>query len=208
MSLMNAPATFQRLMDAILGHFPFVRVYIDDVVIFSRTLEDHLDHLRITFRRLHEHSLKIRISKCFFAQSRVSLLGHVLSEQGVAVDPAKILAIQAAPLPATKTELRSFLGLAGYYRRFICGFATISASLHYATSSSGSIEWTMEMWTAFLKLQRSVTEPPVLAFPDFERPFVVETDASGRAVGAVLAQKTDNVYLRPVEFASRTMNDA
>ena len=137
---MNAPSTFQRKMDTIVQGLPFVRVYLDDVVIFSKTLEEHLRHLQQVFDVIDEAGLMLKLSKCRFAQAKIKLLGHVVDKSGIAVDPSKVEVIRNAPIPTTTTELRGFLGLAGYYRRFICRFADIAAALHAATSGNGRLK--------------------------------------------------------------------
>lgn len=206
--LMNAPSTFQRMMTAILSDLPFVRVYLDDVVIFSPDLEGHMGHIREVVARIAKHGLKLKIKKCEFARDEVELLGHIIDKDGVRVDPAKVKVIQDTPRPTNTTELRSFLGIAGYYRRFIRSFADISSALHAMTSSKISFSWDKEMDKAFHLLKISLSSPPVLAFPNFEKPFGVETDASSVAVGAVLTQKDDDGKTHPVQFASRTMTVA
>lgn len=203
--LMNAPSTFQRAMDMILKDLPFVRVYLDDIIIFSLNLRDHLRHIKIVLNRIMKYNLKLKISKCSFAQDEVDLLGHIVSAEGVRVDPKKIEKIQAIETPSSATELRSFLGLAGYYRRFIKGFADISATLHAGTSVKRKFEWSKEMEDAFQNLKKALVSPPVLAYPDFDKPFIVETDASKVGVGAVLAQKGKDGKVHPIQYSSRTM---
>lgn len=206
--LMNAPATFQRLMDRILEELPFVRVYMDDVIIFSKTLEEHLDHVRLVLERIAKHKLKIKVSKCSFAQDEVSLLGHIVGKDGVRTDPKKLEAIQKLEVPKTVTQIRSFLGMAGYYRRFIYGYADIAAPLHEATSKNVRYSWDERKQQAFEKLKEALISPPVLSYPDFEKPFIVETDASKVAVGAVLCQRGEDGKVHPIEYASRTMTAA
>lgn len=137
--LMNAPSTFQRMMDTVLQGLSFVRVFIDEVVVFSRSIEDHIIHVRTVFRRLEKCNLKVKLAKCFIAQQQILLLGHIIDGNGVRVDDDKIAVIRGTPNPRSKTELRSFLGLDRYYRRFIKGFAEISSALHAATSGKGSL---------------------------------------------------------------------
>ena len=195
---MNAPSTFQRMMDTIVRGLPFVSVYFDDVVVFSKTLEEHLRHPQQVFDVIDEADIKIKLSKCSIAQAKIKLLGHVVDKSGIAVDPSKLEVILNAPIPTTATELRSFPGLAGYYLRFICKFADIAAVLHAATSGNSRLKWTEEMQQAFDELRIKLTSPPVLAYPDLEKPFVVETDVSSVSVGAVLAQKKQDGKIRPI----------
>ena len=206
--LMNALSTFQRMMDLVFRDLGHVRCYLDDVVVHSRTLEEHIAHLVQVIDIVSRHGLKLKISKCSFAQSKVRLLGHVFDKDGMSVDTDKIDAISAAPTPQNATELRSFLGIAAYYRRFIKGFAEISAVLHEASSTKRGFTWTDEMRVAFDTLKERLTSPPLLAFPDFDAPFVVETDASSVAIGAVLAQKKEDGKVHPIQYASRTMTAA
>lgn len=206
--LINAPPTFQRMMNELLGDLGFVRAYLDDVVIFSRTMTEHLGHVQVVLERISRANLKLKIKKCSFAQNSLKLLGHIVSEAGIKVDPQKTKQVADAPEPTSKTELRSFLGLASYYRRFIKDFAKIASCLHAATTPKGSFAWTEDMRAAFGELKRKLCEPPVLAYPDFTKPFIVETDASSYSVGAVLSQRDQNGNIHPVQYASRTMNDA
>ena len=207
MGLINAPSTFQRMMDEILKDIPFARAYLDDVVVFSTSMEQHLEHLSVVLRHLAGHELRLRITKCFFCQDSVELLGHIVSAEGIRTDPKKVQAVKDAPVPMDKTGIRSFLGLVGYYRRFISGFADISIPLHALTSPKVPFNWTEEAQEAFEKLKEALTTAPVLAFPDFELPFIVETDASAVAVGAVLAQKQKG-RVHPIQFASRSLGKA
>ena len=154
---------------------------------------------------IDETGLKLKLLKCRFAQARIKLLGHVVDKSGIAVDPSKVV-IRNAPLPTTVTEIRSFLVLAGYYCHFICKFADIADVLHAATSGSNRLKWTEEMQQACDELRIKLTSAPFLAYPDFEKPFVVETDASSVSVGAVLAQKKEDGKIHPIQYASRTMN--
>ena len=207
MGLINAPSTFQKMMDGLLKDIPFARAYLDDVVIFSASLEDHLEHLQVVLTLLAGFNLRLRVAKCFFAQPQVELLGHIVDKEGVHTDPKKIKAIKEAPTPTDTSGVRSFLGLAGYYRRFIRNFADHAKPLHEMTSPKVTFRWTPEAQKAFDNLKEALTSSPVLAFPNFEAPFVVETDASAIAVGAVLAQKQGG-RLHPIQFASRSLNSA
>ena len=206
--LMNAPSTFQTMMDSVLRDQPFVRVYLDDVFVFSETLNAHFEHLLELFELIAHSELKMKLSKCCFAHSQTKLLGHVIGKEGIEVDPEKTLIIYNNPEPRTKTESRGFLELAGYCRRFIPKFAELAASLHAATSIKVEFAFTEEMRTAFQKLKQGVTSPPRLALPNFDVPFVVETDASKVAVGEVLAQKKEDKKIHPIQYASRTMTEA
>ena len=161
--LVNTPATFQRMMIQLLGDLAFVNVYLDDNVIHSKDLPEHFFHLEEVFARLAEHGLRIELKKCFFANGSIKILGHVVNKDGVMVDNEKVAEVKSSPSPANKTELRSFLGLASYYCRFIPGFARIVQPLHEKTAEKVGFEWTDAMNQAFHELKKRLCEPPVLA---------------------------------------------
>lgn len=213
--LCNAPATFQRLMQRCLSGLTVesVLVYLDDIIIYSANFTDHLKHLNAVFHRLWKHGLKLRVDKCSFLQPEVGFLGHIVTRRGVKPDPAKIEAVQNWPVPTTIKDIRAFLGLAGYYRRFVAGFAKIARPLNalltgVATdkkAGSRQIIWTDECQNAFQKLKTVLVEAPVLAYADFTLPFRLYTDASNQGLGAVLAQVQDGVE-RVVAYASRSLH--
>jgi hypothetical protein len=197
--LCNAPATFQALMNDVLRPFlrRFVLVFFDDILIYSRTWADHLRQLRTVLDVLRLHQLFVKRSKCSFGTSAVAYLGHVISAAGVAMDPAKVQAIVDWPTPRSPRAVRGFLGLAGYYRKFVHNYGTIAAPL------TGLLKKEAFMWddaaaTAFAALKAAVTSAPVLAMPDFAKLFIVECDASTTGFGAVLVQEG-----HPVAFFSR-----
>ena len=197
--LCNAPATFQALMNDILRAFlrQFVLVFFDDIFIYSSTLADHLRHLRVVFLILRQHRLFVKRSKCAFGVDSISYLGHIIRASGVAMDPTKVQAVMDWPQPRSARGVRGFLGLAGYYRKFVHDYDIIVAPLTALTKKDG-FSWTEEAAAAFLALKRTVTSAPVLALPDFDRPFVVECDASTYGFGAVLLQDK-----HPLAFFSR-----
>ncbi|XP_022685245.1 uncharacterized protein LOC111258328 [Setaria italica] len=199
--LTNAPTTFQTLMNNVLADFlrKFASVFFDDILNYSTSMQDHVDHLRAVLAVLRENKLHAKFSKCTFAQSEVEYLGHVISKAGVATDPSKIIIIQKWPTPKTTTELRAFLGLTGYYRRFIQGYGIICRPLFDALKKN-AFEWTSKQDQAFAQLKNIMSNPPVLALPDFSQPFILEADASGTGIGAVLMQNG-----RPLSFLSKTL---
>ena len=205
--LTNAPATFQRLMDVVLRGLTLdsCLVYLDDVLVHSRTFEEHLCRLRAVFERLRTAGLKLRTEKCQFVRSEVPYLGHVVSAEGIATDPTKVDKVRNWPNPRTKTEVRSFINFAGYYRRFVPGFSTIAAPLHNLTTGHSKFTWTTEAERAFATLKEKLTEAPVLAFPRFSEQFRLKTDASDVGLGAVLSQIIDG-HERPIAFASKKLS--
>jgi hypothetical protein len=197
--LSNAPATFQALMNDILQPYlrRFVLVFFDDILIYSSSWTDHLRHVRTVFRTLQDHQLFLKRSKCGFGLSSVAYLGHVISEEGVAMDQQKVQAVLDWPLPRSARAVRGFLGLAGYYRRFIKDFGKIAAPLNAMLKKEG-FRWSGDAERVFRALQHALTTAPVLQLPAFDRDFIVECDASGSGVGAVLHQGAG-----PVAFFSR-----
>ncbi len=205
--LCNAPATFQRLMETVLAGLArdACMVYMDDILVIGKTYEEHLDNLRRVLDRLREAGLKLKPEKCSFGKGEVAYLGYVVSKDGLSPDPGKIKAIQEFPQPLDLKSLRSFLGLATYYRRFIPQFSVVASPLHALTRKNASFVWDPVCEKAFCHLKTLLTTAPVLAFPNFTRDFLLETDASGLGLGAVLAQKQEDGTTRPVAFASRTL---
>lgn len=215
--LCNAPSTFQRLMERLFGdqRHQSVLLYLDDIIVFSSSVQQHLQRLRVVLGRLKTEGLKVKLEKCAFFQEEVSYLGHVISSRGVATDPKKIEAVAQWPHPTTVSELRTFLGFVSYYRRFVEGFAKLAAPLHKVVamltggkSSKRGQEittvWSEQCEEAFQVLKCVLTTAPVLAYADFTRPFILEVDASHGGLGAVLSQEFDG-KIRPVAYASRSL---
>jgi hypothetical protein len=185
--LCNALATFQALMNDVLRPFLrcFVLVFFDDILIYSSSSADHLRHLRAVFTILQQHRLFVKRSKCAFGERSIAYLGHVISEAGVAMDPAKLHAVSAWPQPRSAHAVRGFLGLAGYYRKFVQDYDSIAAPLTALLKKDG-FSWKDKAAAAFQALKATVTSAPVLALLDYARPFMVECDASMYGFGAVL----------------------
>ncbi|GBG71513.1 hypothetical protein CBR_g8930 [Chara braunii] len=204
--LSNAPATFQHCMNDLFRPwlYKFVVVYLDDILVFSRTLQEHQGHLRQVLEKLREANLKINAKKCEWAKTQVLYLDHVLDGDGIKPEDSKIVAIRDWPRPRTLTELRSFLGLANYYRKFVRNFSTIAAPLRRLLKKEAIWQWDKDCTSALKKLKRALIEYLVLKVPDPSLPFVVTTNASQYGIGAVLQQDDDNGY-RPVEFMSGRM---
>ncbi len=217
--LQNAPSTFQRLMTCCFGdlNFESLLIYLDDIIIFSRTFEEHLERLEVVFTRLRKHGLKLKPPKCSLLRKEVQYLGHVVSAEGIHTDPEKISRVRDWKRPSNVKEVLGFVGFAGYYRRFINGYATLVAPLYRLTSgdpkkkkrgvrgTSGPakpFEWSEECEKAFEALKERLITAPVLGYPNYSLPFVLQTDASGEGLGAVLAQVQDGVE-KVIAYASR-----
>jgi len=199
--LTNAPSTFQSLMnDVFRPHLiKFILVFFDDILVFSSDFATHLLHLETTLAILRKHQLFVKKSKCRFGCKEVEYLGHVVSEFGVKADLGKIQAMSEWPFPNMVKSLRGFLGLTGYYRKFIRGYSSIAAPL-INMPRKNSFNWTAEAELAFQKLKEAVTTAPVLALPNFSQAFVIECDASGARIGAVLMQEQ-----RPIAFLNKAL---
>ncbi|KAK0131974.1 Retrovirus-related Pol polyprotein from transposon 17.6 [Merluccius polli] len=219
--LCNAPSTFQRLMQRMFGdkQYQSLLLYLDDIIVFSSSFSQHLQRLEAVLSRLQREGLKVKLKKCAFFQQKVGYLGHVISSEGVSTDPAKIDAVANWQRPRHVSELRSFLGFASYYRRFVPGFAKLAAPLHKLVAAlagtksrrgSGQVidtAWTPQCEQGFEALKARLISAPVLAYADFSLPFILEIDASHSGLGAVLSQCKDG-SVRPVAYASRGLRPA
>ena len=188
--LTNAPATFQCVMNEILQPFlrHFVLVFLDDILIYSPSLEAHTKHLEQVLATLRKHQLYLKESKCTFAKDSLEYLGHIISSQGVSTDPSKIHDMLQWPVPTSMTELRAFLGLTGYYRKFVKNYGIMAKPLT-AILWLKQFAWNPTAQAAFDDLKVAMTRTPVLALPNFQEPFTVETDACQDGIGAVLMQQ-------------------
>ena len=191
--LTNAPPNFQRLMSRLLHglEWKICLIYIDDIIVFSKTFEEHLSRLSLVFDRLREASLKLKPKKCFFARSSVNFLGFLVSSSGVSPDPEKLESVRSFPTPTSVKGVQSFLGLCNYYRRFVEGFAKIASPLNHLTRKNVVFEWSSDCEAAFQILKSRLCSPPILAYPDFSQPFHLYTDASQSALGYILGQVVD-----------------
>ncbi|KAK2427510.1 hypothetical protein QL285_026084 [Trifolium repens] len=198
----NAPAIFMAYMNRIFNSFldKFVVVFIDDILVYSKNEEEHLEHLRLVLQVLREKRLYANPSKCDFWLEEVNFLGHVISKEGIAVDPAKIDTVLSWKQPQTVTDVRSFVGLAGYYRRFIEGFAKIVAPMTQLTRKDQPFAWTEKCELSFQLLKERLTTSPVLMLPQSDEPYEVYCDASHQGLGCVLMQ-----HKRAVAYASRQL---
>lgn len=206
MGLAGMPGVWSRLMRVLFGKYPFIVVYLDDICVFSRTMEDHLQHLDTLFQVLRQEKLYAQVTKCHFGATSVNFLGHTISAQGIMVDTKKTEAIAKWPVPTNTKELQSFLGLAGYYRRFICNFAVLALPLSALVKKDAKWEWNKTQDDAFRALKDALQSAPVLKLPDFEREFIVTTDSSGHCVGGVLSQKY-GTNDHPIAFYSKKLGN-
>lgn len=206
MGVSNGPATFARLMEKVLNGINWVHClsYLDDIIIFSSTFEEHLSRLEEVFTRIRLAGLKLKPSKCTLAQPQVDFLGHVVSEHGISVNPKKTAAIDKLAPPTKVKEVRHFLGMTSYYRRYVKDFSTIAKPLYKLLEHDHKFVWDDACDAAFRELKRRLTSAPIMAYPCFELPFTLHTDASDYGLGAVLSQKQDNKE-RVIAYASRTL---
>ena len=222
--LVNAPASFQRLMQTVMGdlHLKECWLYLDDIIVASKTFSEHLDRLNNVFQRLADAGLKLKPSKCNFFQEEIKYLGHLISKEGIRTDSSKIETLRKWPVPRCIQDVRRFLGFAGFYRRFCPGFSQIARPLHNLLKGDGSthrkhkkpvptpsqpFQWTEEHQSAFNQLIDLLSSSPVLAFADFSLPFILHTDASFDGISGILYQE-QNGEKRPIAFASRGLTPA
>lgn len=221
--LVNAPATFQRMMNELLQEHigKFVHVYLDDICVFSENFDRHIDHLRTVFDIMKRANLQMRLGKCTFARISVPFLGHVISRDGIRPKADNIRSVSEFPVPTSVDQVRRFLGLSSYYRRFVPRFAAIAEPLIALTRKEVKFDWSRECSQAFNQLRRILTSEPVLCHVDFNKPFILKTDASQNGIGAVLAQEYDSHDCidsdsdsakapseRVIAYASRILNAA
>jgi hypothetical protein len=202
LGLTNAPAYFMNLMNKVFMEEldRFVVVFIDDILIYSETAEEHEEHLRIVLERLRQQKLYAKFNKCEFWMEKVAFLGHVLSAEGMAVDPSKVESVTKWEQPLNVTDIRSFLGMAGYYRRFIENFSNIASLMTELLKNNTKFEWLEACEKSFQELKKRLTTAPVLTLPDIKKDFVVYCDASKQGLGCVLMQEG-----KVVAYASRQL---
>ena len=223
--LCNAPSTFQRAMEKCLGDLNHTCcvVYLDDIIVFGKTVEEHVSRLEAVIQRLAEHGFKLKASKCKLLQTRVKYLGHILSAEGIETDPSKTESIRNWPTPQNAKELRSFLGLASYYRKFIPNLSKIASPLNELLGGPkrrrGKSKfspppvalpwvWNKRHSDAFQQIKDHLTSPPVLQYADFSKPFILHTDASTQGLGAALYQLDEEGRERVIAYGSRTLNSS
>uniref|UniRef100_A0AAG5D8F6 RNA-directed DNA polymerase n=1 Tax=Anopheles atroparvus TaxID=41427 RepID=A0AAG5D8F6_ANOAO len=207
--LKNAPAAFQRAMNSVLsgliGNICFV--YLDDIIVVGKNLKTHLDNLDTVLQRLSDFNLKIQLDKCEFLKRETEFLGHTITPEGIKPNPDKIAKILDWRLPTTQKEIKQFLGLTGYYRRFIRDYAKLTKPLSKCLKKDATVNFNQEEYrTSFEELKKIISSDQILIYPDFKLPFILTTDASNYALGAVLSQMQDGKE-RPIAFGSRTLNE-
>jgi hypothetical protein len=207
--LCNAPSTFQNTMNELFQEHlrRFVIVFFDDILVYSKTLEDHLVHLDIVFTCLVQNQFFLKQSKCILGQNSISYLGHIVSPEGVGPDPEKIKAMLHWPVPKTVKQLRGFLGLTGFYRKFVANYARIASPLTDLLKHDAFV-WTPTSQAAFDALKQAMTQAPVLALPNFDEDFIIEIDASGTGMGAVLCQKGHPICFYSRKFCPKMLSSS
>ena len=207
--LCNAPSTFQRCMHKVLGNLIYTKapVYLDDINVHSATFEQHLIDLQEVFDKLRAANLKLGKDKCFFCKDEIEFLGYVVSKDGIKTEDSKIEKVKNFPIPKNTTQLRGYLGLVGYYRKFIQGFSTISKPLSTLLKKKQEYIWGKDQQSAFDELKEKLICAPILRYPDFNKPFRLYTDASGIALGAVLHQEFEDGYEHPIHYISKTLTE-
>ena len=204
--LAQAPAYFQELMTGVLKDLPFAMNYLDDIIIYSSTPEEHLEHIRTVFEKLRDAKLSMKLSKCHFFAKEIQYLGHILGKEGIKPIPAKTEAIKIMHPPVNPKQVHAFLGLVGYYRKFIRNFIKIVKPLTMLTQMDIKFEWKEIHQDSFMKLKEAIIQAPILQYPDTTKPYIVYTDASDDACGAQLSQIHDGTKF-PVAFLSHTFTD-
>ena len=208
--LTNAPATFQHMMNDIFQDLRgmYVIVYLDDILIFSKDRQSHVEHVREVLRRLQENDLFCKPEKCEFFQSSVEYLGMIIGQGTVAMDPAKVEAVMSWPQPEKLRDVQAFVGFANFYRRFVAGFSKLAQPLTRLMRKDTPWRWGEDEQASFEALKRAFTSAPILVMADLSKPFILECDASDYATGAVLSQRTEDGQVHPVAFFSKSLNNA
>ena len=202
----NSGATFQRLVNKVISGLDNCAAYIDDMIVFSETWSDHLRHLEQLFARLMEANLVINLAKSDLAKAKITYLGHVVGQGQVKPRDAKVQAILEFPVPTKKRELLRFLGMSGFYRKFVANYSDLVNPLTNLLKKNVKFVWSPECQTAFESLKAVLSNSPVLTAPDFNRPFKLAIDASDVGVGAVLLQEDDSGVDKPVCYFSKKLN--
>ena len=205
--LVNSPSTLERALEDILRGIQWVEclLYMDDIIVHGASVDICIERLEHVFQRLLDANLKLKPTKCSFFQKTVKFLGHIVSEEGVTTDPEKISAVKNWPAPRNAKEMRSFLGLCSYYRKFVKGFAQIARPLHKICEKGAKFVWDLTCEEAFTVLKEALTTAPVLSYPNPDKPFILDTDASDKALGAVLSQQIGGTE-KVIAYMSKSLN--
>ena len=206
--LKNAPAVFSQLMHRVFGNLSFVKIYLDDITIHSKTADEHFEHLEIVFQRLRDINLKLNHEKCIWFAKKIRILGYIINEGVVTIDNRHIAAIQERVPPKNIKQVQQYLGLCNYYRKFIKDYAKISSPIYQLLHKEVKFEWTKECQDTFEILNKKLTSTPTLRLPDFSKEFTLYTDASGFALGAILSQTDENGNEYVCSYASRLLKNA
>ena len=204
----NAPATFQRMIHRVIADLEGVEGYIDDIIIFSSTWEQHLQRVKAFLICLRQAQLTVNLAKSEFGQACVTYLGHVVGQGKIQPIQAKVKAIVSFPVPTNKSQLMRFLGMVGYYRKFCKNFAVVAEPLTQLLQKKQMFNWKEDQQAAFDKVKRLLTTAPVLAMPDFEKPFLIHVDASDLGLGAVLMQDSVEKLEHPIGYFSQKFNSS
>jgi hypothetical protein len=208
--LTNAPAAFQHFMNDIFRDMLDTKVviYLDDILIFSKNQEDHKNDVREVLRCLLQNQLFCKLSKCSFHVDTVDYLGLVISPQGISMEERKVQAIREWPIPQNVKQIQSFLGFANFLCHFVPNYSTLARPLHNRTHKDAKWEWGAKEQESFEAIKNAICQRPVLAHPNPKKPYVLETDASGAAMGAVLSQRQEDGQLHPITYMSQSFNGA
>ena len=205
-ALSQAPEYFKELITGIIKDFPFAITYLDNIIIFSKTPQEHLSHIRMVFEKLKSANVSMKKIKCSFFSKEIQYLGHFISATGIRPLPANTHTIQHMQPPTTPKQVRAFLVLVGYYRKFIKGFAKIAKPLTLLTRQQVKLDWTLEHHIAFLYLKDAIVQAPILHYPNPEKKYIVYTDASDYACGVQLSQEHNGTEF-PVAFLSHMFTE-
>lgn len=204
--IMNSASAFQRVMDRVLGELKWkcVMYYIDDLIIYSKTIEEH-EHIRLVLQKLKEYGICAKLGKCQFGVEELNFLGHIVSKDVMRPDPAKTRAVEQMPIPKDSKAVSRFLGMAGFNRKYIQNFAARTVNLRELLKKDAKFEWTDECQKEFDDMKKALTSGPVMAYPDYNKKFIVSTDASYQCLGATLSQEGKGGE-QVIAYASRSLN--
>ena len=201
--LSNAPSSFQRLINSVISDVPQCHAYLDDIVVYSDSFNEHLNQLTLLFQKLTEAKLTINLNKCTFCRATIEYLGHIVGSGAVKPVNAKVKAIQDFPTPKTRKQLRSYIGMAGYYRRFCKDFSIVACPLTNLLKKQTKFDWSQECEHAFMEIKDLLTKAPVLVSPNYTKPFKIMVDACKQGMGAVISQVGDDSLEHPISFCSK-----